>query len=153
MFVAEAQVVLSVDVILLGGFRDTISPPRPDPLRRLYRCRSRCPESALSLGEILFGGFAIPLHGLHLVLHHTFAVCVAETQVVLGLGVMLLGGLAIPFHRLSLVLRHAFAFVIAEPNCIELGEILFGGFAKPLRRLHRILRHTFAGAKQTPRSY
>ena len=58
---------------------------------------------------ILFGGFAKPLHRLHLILRHAFAIGVAEAQTVLSLGVILLGGFAKPLHRLHLILRHAFA--------------------------------------------
>ena len=39
----------------------------------------------MSRGEILFGGFANPLHCLYLILHHAFALVVATTEFHLGL--------------------------------------------------------------------
>ena len=68
----------------------------------------------MSLGVILLGGFAKPLHRLHLILWHAFAAQVAEAEIILSPGVILLGGLAIPLHRLHLILRHAFALVVAK---------------------------------------
>src|SRR6266480_1861249 len=102
-------------------------------------------QSALSQGEILFGGFAKPFRRLHRILRHARALVVADAQIELSLGVILPSGLAKPFHRLHLILWHALAVQVAEAELIlSLGVILLGGFAIPFYCLHLILCHAFA---------
>jgi len=94
---------------------------------------------------ILLGGFATPLHRLHLILRHAFASGEAEAEIELSFRVILPGGFAKPLHRLHLILCHALTRSVAEAQ-IELspGVILLGSFATPLHRLHLILCHTAA---------
>src|SRR5262249_44927840 len=89
------------------------------------------------LGEILFGGFAKPLHPLDLILWYALAVQVAEAEIILSPGVILLGGFAIPLHRLYLILRHAFALVVAVTE-FHL-RLCVACFCLPLHFLDRFL--------------
>ena len=60
----------------------------------------------LSVGVILFGGFAKPLYCLHFIFGYPPAIVVTGTQNTLSTGIILFGGFAKPLHRLHFILRH-----------------------------------------------
>ena len=60
----------------------------------------------LSLGDILLGGPAVPLHRRHCILRRALTIVVTLSQIELSLGVILFGRFAIPLHGFHKILLH-----------------------------------------------
>ena len=78
-------------------------------------------------GVTLLGSEAVPPHRLGVVLGHTLAVGVHESEVGLRGGVALRGGEAVPPHRLGVVLGHTLAAGVHEPEVELRGGVALRG--------------------------
>src|SRR5260370_42491839 len=83
-------------------------------------------QIVLSLGEILLGSLAKPLHRFYVILHHALTILAEIAQIVFSLWEILFGSFAPPLCCFHLIVRHTKASGIAHTQFkFRLGIALF----------------------------
>jgi hypothetical protein len=100
-------------------------------------------QVALSIGQVLVCGFAIPLHRFQTIFRYSLPIVVANAQIVLGNCKILIGGLAKPDCCFLLVFRYPLAIAVTDSQIVLSNwQVLTGGSEILFHRFHRILFHT-----------
>ena len=99
----------------------------------------------LRISKALVRCLAIPSHGLGIILLHTSAFSIHQTEVALRISMALARGLAVPSHGLGIILLHASGSIIHETEvALRMGMALVRGLAIPSHGLGIILLHASA---------
>src|SRR6266581_2561416 len=123
----KAGIKAGACVILFGGFE------HPHGSLLVVDSPEHLAQCVLGFCLTVFGGLAIPFHGLGGIPGHSYAALMAKPKCVLSLGVSLFGGLAPPFRRLPVILGRPLTSVIAKGKLVlTVGVSLVGSLAEPI---------------------